>query len=220
MSAARSQAFAMNDTVTSPLLAFALTALVIEITPGPNMGYLAVLSVARGWAVGVAAVIGVGLGHAVYGVAAALGVATAIDNSPLLYEALRWGGVAYMLWLAWEAWSTEAETSPDVVDDDDHHVQQAFTRGLITNLLNPKAAVFFVAVVPSFVRPEGSVVIQTLLLSAIFVGVATAVHLTIVLLATRVQGYAADPSRRRPIRRTLALILVAIAAWLAYSTAR
>ena len=56
--------------------------------------------VSRGWQVGAAAVIGVGLGHAIYGVAAALGVAALIDASPLLYGLLRWGGVAYMVWLA------------------------------------------------------------------------------------------------------------------------
>ncbi|MCA9545790.1 MAG: LysE family transporter [Myxococcales bacterium] len=61
------------------------------------MGYLAVLSLSRGWQVGVAAVIGVGLGHAAYGLAAALGIAAAIDASPLMYEILRWAGVAYMV---------------------------------------------------------------------------------------------------------------------------
>jgi threonine/homoserine/homoserine lactone efflux protein len=210
----------MSAPFSESLTAFALTALVIEITPGPNMGYLAVLSLSRGWWVGIAAVSGVALGHAVYGVAAALGVAAAIDASPVLYEILRWAGVAYMLWLAYEAWSTEAETSPDVTRDHFSHSRLAFRRGLITNLLNPKAAVFFVAVVPTFVRPNGSIVAQTLLLSAIFVAVATAVHTAIVLLAGWVQPYAADPARRRPVRRALALVLAAIAAWIAYSTAR
>ncbi len=211
----------MSDAFGSSLGAFALTALLIEITPGPNMGYLAVLSLSRGWQAGVAAVTGVALGHAVYGVAAALGVAALIDASPLLYEMLRWAGVAYMAWLAWEAWSSEAETSPDVAPSDARgHVRLAFQRGLITNLLNPKAAVFFIAVVPSFVRPEGSVVAQTLLLSAIFVAIATAVHFSIVMLASRLQHFATSEARRRPVRRALALLLAGIAIWFAFSTAR
>lgn len=211
----------MDDAFASSLAAFALTALVIEVTPGPNMGYLAVLSLSRGWQVGVAAVIGVGLGHAVYGLAAALGVAALIDASPLLYELLRWGGVAYMAWLAYETWGSEAETSPDVTDPADPRlVRRAFRQGLVTNLLNPKVAIFFVAVVPTFVRPGTSVVAQTLILSGIFVAVATAVHLTIVLLAGRLQGFANEPTRRRPIRRTLAAVLLCIAGWLAWSTAR
>lgn len=210
----------MSEPFSTSLTAFALTALIIEITPGPNMGYLAVLSLTRGWQVGVAAVTGVALGHAVYGVLAALGVAALIDSSKLLYEILRWAGVAYMLWLAWEAWSSETETSPDIAVDSRPHARMAFRRGLITNLLNPKAAIFFVTVVPTFVRPEGQVVMQTLLLSVIFVAIATAVHTAIVLLAGRMQVLVSDPRRRRPVRRALALLLAAIAAWIAYSTAR
>jgi threonine/homoserine/homoserine lactone efflux protein len=210
----------VSDFLHLSLAAFALAVLVIEVTPGPNMGYLAVLSLARGWRAGIAAVIGVALGHAVYGVAAALGAAAIIENSKLLYEILRWAGVAYMLWLAWEAWSTEAETSPDLTMDHQGHARMAFQRGLITNLLNPKAAVFFITVVPAFVRPDGSVVTQTLVLSGIFVAVATAVHTTIVLLASRMQFIVADPARRRPVRRALALVLAAIAVWFAISSAR
>lgn len=148
---------------------------------------------------------------------AALGVAAAIDNSKLLYEILRWTGVAYILSLACKTWSNKSETSSDVTTDHSAHACLAFQRGLITNLLNPKAAIFFVAVVPTFVRPDGSVVTQTLLLFAIFLAVATAVHTAIVLLVSRVQHFASQPARRRP---ALALVLVGIAGWLAFSTAR
>ena len=210
----------MSEPFSASLTAFALTALIIEVTPGPNMGYLAVLSLSRGWQVGIAAVVGVALGHAAYGIAAALGVAAAIDASPILYEILRWGGVAYMLWLAYETWATEAEISADVVTAGDSHVRRAFQRGLITNLLNPKAAIFFVTVVPTFLKPDGSVVSQTLLLSAVFVVIATAVHTIIVLLAGQLQHFLTSKERRRPARRGLALVLTAIAVWIAYSTAR
>lgn len=211
----------MSEAFGSSLGAFALTALVIEITPGPNMGYLAVLSLSRGWQAGAAAVVGVAIGHAIYGVAAALGIAAVIEAAPLLYEILRWAGVAYMAWLAYEAWTSEAETSPDVTPDGTRgHARLAFQRGLITNLLNPKAAIFFVTVVPAFVRPDGSVVSQTLLLSAIFVAIATAVHSTIVIMASRLQSFATSEKRRRPVRRALAVLLAGIAVWFAFSTAR
>ncbi len=74
--------------------------------------------------------------------------------------------------------------------------------------------------VPTFIRPGASVVTQTLILSGVFVAVATIVHLTIVLLAGRLKGFVNDPARRRPIRRALAIVLLCIAAWLAWSTAR
>jgi len=203
----------------NPLFAFALTALVIEVTPGPNMTYLAALSLSGGMRTGFAAVAGIAIGLLTYGIIAALGLAAVIDNSPLLYGLLRWGGVAYLLWLAWEAWSSERETSPDAADGTDGEPWIAFRRGLITNLLNPKAAVFYVAVLPEFIRPgAGSVMSQTLALSVVYVTIATAIHAGIVALAGSLQSMVAASNSRRMIRRLLALALVIIAVWFALAT--
>lgn len=202
-----------------PLLAFALTALLVEITPGPNMTYLAALSLSSGTRTGFAAVGGVALGLSVYGVVAAFGLATAIENSPLLYQALRWGGVIYMLWLAWEAWTGGGETAPEVTDSSGHGPWLAFRRGLITNLLNPKAAVFYLAILPEFIRDSGRpVLVQTLILTIVYVAIATLVHSMIVLLAGAVQSTVAAPERQRVIRRLLALVLVGIAIWFAVTS--
>ena len=212
----------MISALSASLLAFALTCVVIEITPGPNMAYLAALSLSQGARAGIAAVAGIALGLSVYGVAASLGLSAIIDNSTFLYETLRWGGVAYLLWLAWDAWAAERETVPDATGDNDMVGPWiAFRRGLITNLLNPKAAVFYVAVLPDFVQiGRGSVAAQTLMLSAIYVGIATAIHLIIVLLASRLQTVIATPEKRRTVRRVLAVLLAAIAVWFAFSMNR
>jgi threonine/homoserine/homoserine lactone efflux protein len=204
----------------SPLLAFTLTALVIEITPGPNMTYLAALSLSSGMRTGFAAVAGIALGLMTYGVIAAFGLAAAIDHSPLLYGLLRWGGVGYLLWLAWEAWSGK-EIAPDATENGDARPWPAFRRGLITNLLNPKAAVFYVAVLPEFVRAEaGSVISQTLILSVVYVAIATLIHMTIVALAGSLQSTIDVANNRKTVRRVFALALVAIALWFALSTGR
>jgi len=92
--------------------AFALTCLVIELTPGPNMAYLAVLSAGNGRRAGFAATMGIALGLLIVGIGAALGLAALISSSNLLYEALRLGGIVYLLWLAWDGWRDAAETSP------------------------------------------------------------------------------------------------------------
>jgi threonine/homoserine/homoserine lactone efflux protein len=207
--------------VPSSLLAFTLTCTIIEITPGPNMAYLAALSLSRGWRIGLAAVAGVALGLSVYGIAAALGVAAIIESSTLLYQALRWGGVIYLLWLAWDAWSSVDDITPDETPGQDHERASAFRRGLITNLLNPKAAVFYVAVLPEFLDPgAGGVATQTLTLSAIYVAIATLIHAGIVLSASRLRTVIVKPAQVRLIRRALALALVVIAVWLAWSTAK
>jgi threonine/homoserine/homoserine lactone efflux protein len=203
------------------LLAFALTCAIIEITPGPNMAWLAALSLSRGWRTGLAAVAGVALGLSAYGIAAALGVAAIIENFRFLYEALRWGGVAYLLWLAWDAWSTADEITPEDSPGDSHERTSAFRRGLITNLLNPKAAVFYVAMLPDFVDVgAGHIPVQTLTLSAIYVAIATLIHAGIVLSANRLRSVITEPAQLRLIRRFLALVLVAIAIWFAFSTMR
>jgi threonine/homoserine/homoserine lactone efflux protein len=203
----------------STLLAFAATCALIEITPGPNMAYLAALSLARGWRAGFAAVAGVALGLSVYGVAASLGVATVIENSKFLYETLRWVGVAYLLWLAFDAWRTAGDMEAASARGGDE--ASAFRRGLITNLLNPKAAVFYVAVLPEFVTPgAGKIALQTLTLSAIYVTVATVLHVFIVLLASRMRVLLGDPNTVTTFRRVLAVMLAGVAIWLAWSTAR
>jgi threonine/homoserine/homoserine lactone efflux protein len=108
--------------------------------------------VARRAAIGLAAVAGVALGLSVYGILAALGVAAIIENPSFLYDTLRWGGVAYLLWLAWDAWSSADEIAPEESAGEDHERASAFRRGLIANLLNPKAAVFYVAMLPEFLN--------------------------------------------------------------------
>jgi threonine/homoserine/homoserine lactone efflux protein len=185
------------------------------------MAYLAALTVSSGIRAGAAAVAGVALGLAIYGFVAALGLAAIIEQSRVLYEVLRWGGVAYLLWLAWEGWSSERETRPDATAGLDGVLYASFRRGLVTNLLNPKAGIFYVAVVPTFVTPgTDHVTAQTMVLSGLFVAIATSIHLMVVLLASRLHDALADPARRRTVRRVLALVLAAIAVWFAVTTTR
>jgi len=200
------------------LPAFALTSFLIELTPGPNMAYLATLSLSQGYRTGLSAVAGIALGLALYGVAAALGLGVLIDKSVWLYEGLRWAGVLYLLWLAMEAWVTGQDTAPATVNVP---ASRAFRRGLITNLLNPKAAVFYVAVLPEFIDVNVSRAgTQALVLIAIYVAIATAIHASIVLLAAQLQGVVQAAATGRIIRRVFAILLAGIAAWLAISTSR
>ena len=199
--------------------AFALTALLIELTPGPNMAYLAVLSASYGRLAGLAAVVGVALGLLCVGLAAALGLAALISQSWLLYEALRWAGVAYLLWLAWSSWR-DAATNDGSDTNGDGLYKAVFIRGLFTNLLNPKAALFYIAVLPAFIDPARAVLAQTVTLSLVYVAVATAIHASIVVLAASAQPLLDDPARSRAVRRALAVALAVIVVWFAYSTSR
>ena len=198
------------------LLPFFLTCLIIEATAGPNMGYLAVLSASHGRRAGFAALVGVALGLLIIGIAAALGLAVVISNSPFLYQMLRWGGVLYMLYLAWESWRVEEGFSHRPKPQQD---AKFFRRGLITNILNPKAFVFYVAVLPLYIpQDQGFLQAYALFLTVIYVAVATIIHIGIVMMAARAQGFLKDVKRREFVRKVFAVILVGIAVWLILKT--
>jgi threonine/homoserine/homoserine lactone efflux protein len=199
--------------------AFALTSLVIELTPGPNMGYLAVLSLDRGRSAGLAAVGGVALGLALLGIVAGLGAGTVISETRWIYEALRWAGVGYLLWLALDSYR-EAQKPAEGGEPTLRGLAGYFRRGLITNLLNPKAALFYVTVLPNFVDPTRPVLQQSALLTAIYVAVATAVHAALVVAAGTLQPVLASSRMRKGAGIAAAILLVGIAIWLAFATRR
>jgi threonine/homoserine/homoserine lactone efflux protein len=200
------------------LVAFVVTATIIELTPGPNMAYLAALAATRGRVVGFAAVGGVALGLSIVGVLAALGVGAAVQSSPLLWEALRWGGVGYLLWLAYDTWRGEEAVEAD--SEANGALFTTFRRGLITNLLNPKAAVFYIAILPQFLSPTASApVLEAVTYSVIYVAIATGIHAGIVTAAGALQPFFADEARQKVARRGFALALVGIAIWFAITTA-
>ena len=181
------------------------------------MAYLAILSAEHGRRAGLAAVAGIATGLLVIGIAAALGLAALIDALPLAYEVLRWAGVAYLFWLAWEGWrgseTSAAEASPVWAG-------RYFGRGFITNILNPKAFLFYVAVLPRFVDASRPVTRQTIVLSIVYVAVATVVHAGIALLAGAAHRLPVVTSHAVAIRRFLAAALAGVALWLAFATAR
>lgn len=208
---------------------FIIACILVEITPGPNMAYLASLAATRGRAAGLAGVAGVAAGLAVYGVAAAAGLAALIANAPMAYEALRWTGFLYLLWLAWEAW--REGDAPDQAHGQDSMGQLA-RRGFIVNVLNPKAGIFYIAVLPGFIAPtqDANVVFaQNLTLVAVYVAIATIIHAAIALAAAAALPWltsseAGDEERnrrnRKSLRRSLAILLALVAFWLLYETSR
>ena len=202
--------------VPENLIAFVIASVAIELTPGPNMAYLAILSLDRGRSAGVAAAAGVALGLATRGAAAGLGLGTLIAEVRWLYEVLRWGGVLFLLWLAFDTWRDSRRAVDPAAEP--KSVALHFRRGLITNILNPKAAIFYVAVLPNFVDPARSAWEQSAILTAAYVVVATLIHTAVVLAADGVKPLLVSPTLRARLGIVFALLLVAVAAWLAFST--
>jgi threonine/homoserine/homoserine lactone efflux protein len=199
-------------------LTFLWISFIVELTPGPNMTYLAVLTLAEGRSAGFAAVVGVASGLLLVGLLAAFGVAESISQSPTVYSVLRWAGFFYMLWLAYDIWRGE-EPSANGDRTGATSLQGHLLRGFLTNVLNPKAAVFYVAVLPQFIDPGREPLPQTLALSVAYTIVATLVHTSIVVLASTIRSMLHDAGRMQTIRRLLAFGLLLIAFWLHWTTA-
>src|SRR4051794_20671390 len=199
---------------------FILAVLLLELTPGPNMAYLAALTLNRGRAAGLLAVAGVAAGLSVHAVVAALGVGALISQAPSIYEMLRWTGIAYMLFLAWEGWRPDRENSASYAGAAPGSL---FWRGFFSNVFNPKSIMFFVSVVPGFVRYDlgnRSLPVQIAVFGAVYVGIATVIHASIVGLASYLRLWLMTGSRQNTIRRVLSVSLVLVAAWLAWTTRR
>jgi threonine/homoserine/homoserine lactone efflux protein len=190
---------------------FAVAATLAEITPGPNMGYLVALALSQGRRAGLAAVAGVALGLSLLGLAAAFGFGLLTQQVPYAAQILRWAGIAYLFWLAFEAWR-------GIEAIDEGEIAPSFRRGLVVNLLNPKAAVFYVAVLPLFLQPSDTGLAPQLWLTALYVAIATAVHTGLVLGAASLRGALADQERLVLFRKGAAVMMGCVALWFAWET--
>ncbi len=204
------------------LFQFAVIALLLELTPGPNMGYLAILAISRGRLPALIAVVGILAGLALQAILAALGAGAVIEKSPLVYEALRWVGVAYIFYLAWSGWQTEKEISPEKAD-----LQiiagPLLLRGFLSNVFNPKSMLFFVSVLPRFADEnvyEMTFFQQMAILSAVYLSIATLVHSGIVVLAAQLRPYLVQGPHLAITRKVLSVGLALVALWLAWTTRR
>lgn len=202
------------------LLPFISTCLVMEGTPGPNMGYLTMVSMKEGKRAGFSLVAGVATGLLGIGLLCMTSVGLLLGNSPAAYEILRWFGGAYLFYLAWEAWQGDGLGHPTNHAVQSHSMSRLFLRGLITNLLNPKAVIFYIAVLPEFITDPDNSYQQTLFLTLTYVVIATLVHLSLVMLAGNITQWLERQENRNWIRYGLVVALLVIALWFMWSTQR
>lgn len=196
-------------------LAFLLAMAVVELTPGPNMGWLTALAAQQGRKVGFMAVAGITLGLGVQLLLAVTGLSTILSGNRLIYEVIRWAGILFMLYLAWEAFADKGETSPGQADQ-----LAGFRRGFIANLLNPKALVFYIAIVSQFASHAGGTsAITVLVLGCIHILISLLVHAGLVMLGSSIGDRVAQWQQSLALRTVFALALVGIAIWIAASTA-
>lgn len=172
------------------VLGVTAVALGLVLTPGPNMIYLVSRSVTQGRRAGLFSLAGVAAGFAVYLTAATLGLAAVFAVVPQLYLVLKIGGAAYLGYLAWTAFRPGGRSVFQPRELPADPPRRLFLMGLVTNLLNPKIAILYLAVIPQFVDPAGGPLwLQSLVLGAIQVGIAVTVNGLIVLAAGSISGF-------------------------------
>lgn len=166
------------------LLAFALIALGMVLTPGPNMVYLVSRSICQGRAAGLTSLGGVALGFVFYMVCAAFGITALVLAVPYAYDAIRFAGALYLLWLAWQAVRPGGRSPFQVRDLPKDSPRKLFFMGFATNLLNPKIAVMYLSLLPQFIDPaSGNVLAQALVLGTTQIVISVFVNTMIVISA-------------------------------------
>lgn len=168
---------------------FALAALVLVLTPGPNMIYCVSRTLCQGRAAGLVSLGGVVLGFVVHLLAAALGLTALLLAVPLAFGAIKLAGAAYLLWLAWQAIKPGglAPFQANALPHD--RPRTLFFMGFMTNLLNPKVAMFYLSFFPQFLHPErGQLLLQSLQLGAVQIGVSAGVNTLIICFAAGIAG--------------------------------
>ena len=195
------------------LLIFCGACLLLVLTPGPNMMYLISRSICQGRMAGVISLFGVVAGFMVHMLAAAIGLSAIFVAVPMAYELLKIAGAVYLLWLAWLAVKPGAKSmfEPRALPADSP--KRLFMMGFLTNLLNPKVAIFYVSFFPQFINPErGSVFLQSMVLGLTQTTVSFTINLVIALSAAGIATwFARNPVWLAAQRYVMGFVLAALA---------
>jgi threonine/homoserine/homoserine lactone efflux protein len=197
---------------------YCAAALVLAITPGPGIFYVAARTLAGGRPEGVASSLGTGLGGMVHVVAGSLGVSAIVLASAELFTALKLIGAAYLVWLGIRTFQSARRNATDFAAvEPPVGVHRAFREGVFVEALNPKTAAFFLAFIPQFVNlSAGYVAMQFVVLGFVSVVLNTLADIVVAFAASRIrEGAAARPALIRRLREGSGAAMVALGLGLA-----
>ncbi len=175
---------------------------VVCALPGADMALVLQTSMGRGAKSGFAAACGLGLARATHVTLSACGVAALLHNAPWLYGAVRYVGAVYLAWVALQIFRSPMFKLPTdaATPSGTRSLRNDFVKGLMTNLLNPKALLFCSVLLPQFIRPQaGPVALQVVVLGVVLVVVCAAFDVLYVTGATRIASWL----RERPLAQTV-----------------
>lgn len=179
----------------------ALVELGMALTPGPNMIHLASRSISQGTRAGLTALTGTAVGFLVYLAAAAFGLAALFAAVPAAFVVVKIAGAVYLGYLAWQMLRPGGRSMFDTAEVPPIRPSKLFGMGLVTNLLNPKIAVLYAALLPQFIDPAGAVWPQFLVLGGVQIVVGVAVNGAVVLTAGKLAGFLRGRARAMRAQR-------------------
>ena len=197
------------------LIAFALAAVILAITPGPGMAYVIARTVSGGRSEGLASCLGTGLGGLLHVIAAALGLSLIVAQSAVAFTLVKYLGAAYLVYLGVSLLLRKNE-APSLDTVAARGTRRALLEGVVVEALNVKTALFFLAFLPQFVSPGAPFVAQMVLLGGICVALNTLADVVAVFAANRLlEAGAVRAARARLLTRASGATMLALGAWLA-----
>ena len=184
------------------LVVFVAALVVVYAVPGPDMALILQTSIGQGARRGFAAAGGLAISRATHVTLSACGVAALLRSAPWLYEVVRYGGAAYLAWIAVQIFRSPVFALPDSGAPEvvQRPLRAVFVKGLLTNLLNPKALLFCSVLLPQFVRPEtGPVALQMVVLGGVLLAIGVCFDAIYAIGAARIAGWV----RAHPLAQTV-----------------
>ncbi|WP_457027984.1 LysE family translocator [Kitasatospora sp. P5_F3] len=192
---------------TTAVWSFALVVGLLTLTPGLDTALIlrtaALGERVRAWGV----VLGIGTGTMLWGTLSSLGISALLTASHLAYETLRWAGVVYLLWMGVQMLRSSALSGPEP-DAGSGGFWSGWRRGALTNLLNPKVGVFYVAVLPQFIPAGAPQLPMGVLLTSVHVAEGLVWSAVLVAFARAVRGWLRRPAARKLMDRLTGVVVV------------
>ena len=196
------------------LFAFLVAAILLAVTPGPGIAYVAARTAAGGRSEGLASCLGTCLGGLLHVLAAAFGLSVLIAQSALAFNLLKYLGAAYLVYLGIRMWLRQEPTAA-VATMAPQGARRALVEGIVVEALNVKTALFFLAFLPQFVDPGAALVPQLVLLGSLCVALNTFVDVVAVFAAHRLlRSEAARAARARMMTRMSGVTMMGLGAFL------
>lgn len=194
---------------------FAITVLPLICAPGPDMLFIVSQAISGSAAAGLRATSGVCAGYVVHSLLVGAGLAAIVAASPVIFESLRWTGVAYLFYLGLQLLRSALKQQPARLPK--VRMAHPFRKGLLTAVLNPKGMMIYFAILPQFMRHDQPAAAQAFVLSAIFIVLCGLIYsaLSMVVAATRTETRPTSDRRRRYVEGASGAVLIAAALKLA-----